>query len=83
MKKLELNIYGIVISYDPQDKGSCAITSKMKELPETEENAEFNAAVDGIESMMLGHFSAGVELTAPAYLTGIETAYNAIGANFS
>lgn len=83
MKTLELGIYGIVISYNSEeDKGGCAITSEMKELPETKENKEYNAAVDGIESMILAHFSAGIEVWSTAYLEGIEAANNAIGNHF-
>ncbi|MFV8385223.1 hypothetical protein ACNO5E_14135 [Vibrio parahaemolyticus] len=84
METLELGIYGIIISYNSEeDKGGCAITSEMKEKPETEANAHYNAAVDGIESMILGHFSAGIDVKSPAYLEGIETAANAIGHHFS
>ncbi|MGR5448529.1 hypothetical protein ACP3V3_01850 [Vibrio sp. PNB22_3_1] len=83
MKTLELGVYGITITYySEQDKGGCAITTDLKE-PDTLDNDEFNAAVDGIESMILAHFAAGVDITCTAYLEGIETTYNAIGAQFS
>ncbi|USD35458.1 MULTISPECIES: hypothetical protein [Vibrio] len=84
MKTLELHVYGIIISYNSEDdKKGCAISTDLKELPETEENAEFNCAVDGIESMILGHFAAGIDVKCEAYLEGLETAYNAVSAQFS
>ncbi|EGQ8101911.1 hypothetical protein MW344_003742 [Vibrio parahaemolyticus] len=81
MKIIELGIYGIEISHH-SDAHGCAITSQMKE-PDSLENEAFNAAVDGLESIILGHFAAGVDVTTTAYLEGIETAYDAIGTHFS
>ncbi len=54
---------------------------------ESEEEAasriQFNAAMDGIESMILAHATAGIDVETPAYLEGIETAIDACGNNFS
>jgi len=44
---------------------------------------EYNAAIDGLESLILAHACAGIDITSPAYLEGIETAEAAIGNNFS
>lgn len=77
MKKLETNCYGISITYEPSNTDCAVISSNMKET-NTEENKKFNAAVDGIESLILAHFCAGYDITSGAYLEGIETAYNAI-----
>ncbi len=81
MKIIELGIYGIEISHHSDGNG-CAITSQMKE-PDCLDNDMFNTAVDGLESIILGHFSAGIDVTASEYLEGIETAYSALGAHFS
>lgn len=80
---LELGVYGIVITYFLLEMNGCAITSSMKEDSDNPENDAFNAAVDGLESMILGHFSAGVDVCSEAYLEGIETAYTALGVQFS
>lgn len=80
MKTLNTNCYGISISYDPSDKSGASISSAMKEQ-DSPENKAFNAAVDGLESIILAHFCAGLDITSPAYLEGIEAAYQALGNN--
>ena len=57
MNNTILGIYGIEI-FSPFDGNDCVITSDMKEL-DCLENDTFNAAVDGLESLILGHFAAG------------------------
>lgn len=41
--------------------------------------AKFNAAIEGIESVILGHACAGLDVAAKAYIEGIRTALEAIG----
>lgn len=41
----------------------------------------FNAMMDAIESITLAHACAGMDVTKPAYLEGIETAVQACGNN--
>ena len=81
MNNTVLGIYGIEI-FSPSDGNDCVITSDLKELDCLENNA-FNAAVDGLESLILGHFVAGVNVTAPEYLDGIKAAYHAVIEQFS
>lgn len=76
-----LGIYGIEI-LSQSDGHGCVITSDMKEL-DCLENDAFNAAVDGLESIILGHFSAGVDVTTSEYLEGVKTAYRALHKRFS
>jgi hypothetical protein len=38
----------------------------------------FDDAVDGLESLILAHAGAGVDITDPKYVEGIETALEAI-----
>jgi hypothetical protein len=80
MKQLNLSCYGIIIEYVEGDIGGASITTQLKE---TGSNASelFNSAVDGLESIILAHFCAGIDVSSPAYLEGIETAYQAIGNN--
>lgn len=64
-----------------------SITSDLHEIPNTLKpmtSAEivlerlrtnlYNAAMDGIEAMVLGHAQAGIDITTPAYKEGIESA---------
>ena len=37
----------------------------------------YNAMIDALESMILAHAQAGIDITTPAYLEGIETACQA------
>lgn len=73
-KTLELGCFGLVITYSANE-GSAAIESDMLE---ESCNEEYKAAVNAIESIVLAHFQAGVDVTTPAYIEGIETAYLAI-----
>jgi len=40
-----------------------------------------NGAVDAILSIILAHACAGIDIESPAYLEGIETAFDAVGNN--
>lgn len=42
----------------------------------------FNAQMDAVESMILAHACAGIDVNSPAYTEGIETAATACGINF-
>lgn len=42
-----------------------------------------NAALDGLEALILAHACAGIDVTAPVYLEGIETAVDAIVNQFT
>lgn len=44
---------------------------------------KFNGALDAVESLVLAHACAGIDVNSPAYLEGIETAINALGNEFS
>jgi hypothetical protein len=46
-----------------------------------DEYAEAIAAIDGLESLVLAHASAGVNIEDPLYQQGIWTALEAIGNN--
>jgi len=86
MEEIKLPCYGIVVHTDGEGAGS--ITSDLHDTlesnPELAETLdEYNAAIDGLESLILAHACAGIDITSPAYLEGIETAEAAIGNNFS
>ncbi len=43
-----------------------------------EERRHYNAMADAVESLILAHVMAGIDVTEPAYLEGVETAMEAI-----
>ena len=47
------------------------ITSDLKD---GSDDAELVAAMDAIESLILAHACAGIDVASPAYVQGIETA---------
>lgn len=49
---------------------------------ERQKDAElYSSAMDGIESLILAHAAAGIDVESPAYIEGIETAVEAAGNN--
>jgi hypothetical protein len=64
-----------------QDAGT--ITSDLKVPGKSTANRQYNAAVDGLESLILAHACAGVDVESPAYVEGIETAVEAIANHFT
>lgn len=46
-------------------------------------SSEYNTAIDGIESLILAHACAGVDVSAPTYVKGIEVAVEAIVNNLT
>lgn len=84
-KTIRLPVYNIVVQLSAE--GSGVITSDLhEELDEdieggSEEDTNhdrYEAAIDGIESLILAHACAGIDIESPAYLEGIETAIYAI-----
>lgn len=83
MKEVKLPVHGIRINLTEDGGGS--ITSDLHEddpPAEGEDEKLYNAAIDGIESIILGHAIAGVDVESPAYLEGIESAVEAAAHNF-
>jgi len=66
-KTIKLPCYGIVVTFAPGESGELR-SDLVYDIPE----------IDGIESMMLAHAIAGVDIESPAYLEGIETAVEAV-----
>jgi hypothetical protein len=51
---------------DQQDPGCC------------EQHQSYNAAIDGIESLVLAHACAGIDVSSKEYVEGIQTALDAV-----
>lgn len=73
---IRLPVHGIVIMLS-HECGS--ITSDLlHDVPHhLLEYAELCAAVNALESLILAHAVAGIDVETPAYMEGIETAINA------
>ena len=80
-KIIELPIFGIVI--DLTSDGGGSISSRdLKTEHDDEEDELYNASMDGIESMILAHAIAGIDIESPAYLEGVKTAVDGCANNF-
>ena len=81
-----LPCYGITICLDrdptSEDPGSGTITSNLRESADTAAARLFNAAIDGLEALILAHACAGIDVASPAYIEGIETAVQAINNHY-
>jgi len=69
---IKLPTYGITLEVDVN--GTSSITSTLR----IDGYNGYNDAIDGLESLILAHACAGVNIQSPAYLEGIETAVEAI-----
>lgn len=76
------------ITSKKNDRGGASISSSLHycETSEIEENFDdaedynkYEAMCDAIESLVLGHFCAGVDVNSKAYVEGLKTALDAIG----
>lgn len=70
---IRLNAFDITVTVTPE--GSGRIESS---LHDESESSEAKAALDGVESMILAHAVAGIDVNSPRYLEGIETAVEAV-----
>ena len=83
MKLIKLPCYEIEVTLEEKGSGG-TISSNLHEPHDGSDNIdEYNAACDALESIILGHACAGVDIEDLAYIEGIETAEQAIGNNFS
>jgi hypothetical protein len=88
MKEIKLPCCGIVVMLDEDGKGGTITSDLHDEAPEegasreVQWNPEYHAAMDALESLVLAHAVAGIDITTAAYLEGIETAEAAIGNHF-
>lgn len=77
MKTLSLGLFGIDIKWNGECKDGAAIVSKMND-DSLEDNRVFGVAVDVLESTILAHFCAGVDVSTDSYIEGIKTAYTTL-----
>jgi xanthine/CO dehydrogenase XdhC/CoxF family maturation factor len=74
---------GATISLTSDGKGQNDLESDGLKYEEDgdESTAVYNAAIDGIESLVLAQWAAGVDVTSAAYKEALDTAYEAISNN--
>ena len=83
---ISLPVHNILITLDGTGGGT--IVSDLHENDQVEnpmqecEVAKYNAAIDGLESLILAHACSGIDVESPEYLEGIETAESAIGHHY-
>jgi hypothetical protein len=73
MKTFIIPLYGVIVEVNPDKSGS--IISLLHS--EDEDDELFNAAMDGIESLILAHAIAGIDVESSEYIEGIKTAVDA------
>lgn len=83
-RTISTGVYGITVILNERVEevtGAGQISSDLRDREETD--IEYLAAVDALESLILAHACAGIDITSPAYLEGIEVAVEAIASRFS
>ena len=78
---IPLGAYGITITIgdpDPENPEAHVGAVLTSDLHEDGEDPEYRAAIDAVESLILAHAAAGVNVTAAAYVEGVETAVESI-----
>ena len=82
--EIRLPCYGIVVQLQElpsaENPGSGTITSDLKQ-DLTGDDDEYLGAIDGLESLILAHACAGIDVTLPGYIEGVKTAVEAISNN--
>ena len=82
MRTIRLPCFGVTIRIDRKNTtktpSAGTIASDLKAPGKSADDRIFNAAIDGLESLILGHACAGVDVESPAYVEGVESAVEAI-----
>lgn len=77
---LDANWIELSLTYaDARGRRSGNVTSSLHTSEKHDE--EFNAAVDAVESMVLAHACAGIDVTDPRYVEGVRTCIDACANN--
>ena len=87
IQTIHLSCFGIAVRLERKSTaktpGAGTIASNLNGPSSTAAERRFNAAIDGLESLILAHACAGVNVQSPAYVEGIETAVDAIANHFT
>lgn len=74
MKTLSLDVFGIKISWSHDDRIDATISSEMRKSSSAA-HADINSQIKAIESMVLNHFKAGLNINSEPYIQGIRASY--------
>lgn len=55
--------------------------NELEDEDEMEERLDFNKRMDALESIILAHACAGIDISSPAYVEGVETAVESCANN--
>jgi hypothetical protein len=68
------------IEVEVEEDGGGMLTSNLKEdCKDPPSKCLYCAAIDGMESLILAHACAGMDITSPQYKEGIQTCLDAVG----
>jgi hypothetical protein len=84
MKRITINLGGVLndsITLELSGGGG-VVTSTLKTECEDEGDLEYNAAIDGVEALILSHAVAGVDVESVEYKEGLVGALQAIADQF-
>lgn len=81
LNTVEFGFFGIKISFYGDDFKGASIVTDLHVSQSGESDHLYNAAIDGIEAMILAQFCAGVDYMCPAYQQGIKDAVQACADN--
>ena len=79
-RTIRLPVCGITISLERENGQKPSTGSISSDLKEPDDDL-YNAAIDGLESLILAHACAGIDVRSPAYVEGVETAVDAVANN--
>ena len=86
VRRISLPCFGVgirlVFGADGRSRGG-TIASDLHAGGRRPADRPYDAAVDGLEALLLADACAGVDVESPAYLEGIETAVEAITNRFT
>jgi hypothetical protein len=88
MKTFLIPEFGITVQVVPGgSKSGASISSELKKHLVGDEPTQFSFEIEGalnaIESLVLGHACAGIDVTAPAYVEGLRSSLEAIANHYS
>jgi hypothetical protein len=75
---VHLGLYKMTVTLPPDGElGNGRLTSDLYDLDVAPDHP-YNITVNMLESLVLAHACAGIDVTSPAYLDGVETAFDAV-----
>lgn len=81
-KTIDLGVHDIVVELFSNGTGTITSNLKVGDESEDEQDVEYLAAIDGVESLILAHAMAGVKVNSKSYITGLEVTLETIANKF-